>query len=681
MFASLDVILDEGPSRLGFRALAAGLEELAGDERSAAYAYLAERLDAWPDSTRCAPWSWFVALCRGRPPLPAWPLARSLELTHPVDREWRPDTLPADAGVLSGLAELTLSRPGRLWELVLDHPGSFAGLRTLRVGGGVDEDDGGFRPLSSSPLVRQLEVVELGDVVVDVQFGRPDLFRLLDDGTARYPAECLRSLGVRTPSVADMCRGLARYPLPALRELRVSFGRFKESARRVPAAARAALGRVERLQLEHVDADAFGRLAAVTELRPRSARVTRVARGEREPAAVWARMLGVSDEGVVEQLQHLNPSMIEASDGAVTALRLDLYGLPAPLKAPRGLDLSTVRTLHLTGHAAATSAMVDLLDAARLPQLRTLQIEPATGGGYHYTGEPVFQALLASGLLPRLESLTLRSPDRSPGTAGTWPLPRCLSDEIVESLARADLRRLTHLDLTGCSIGDRGAAALSQAVAPRLESLDLSLNDITAAGLAALLGGAFPSLRRLDMGFNEIGAGAAADGASPTAGVLDGLPRLRELILTRNPINAEFAGSGLAYRLLRQLWALNLSYNSQDDATLQALAKTGSASLVNLEYWKDENDEAGESSSGIFSDDTAREITHATAFARLDHFVAGIFEVEDDHGFYQVSLARPAFAAHGRAIITRSGLRSPAIASLEEPLHWHVTPDTAGGDQ
>ena len=144
---------------------------------------------------------------------------------------------------------------------------------------------------------------------------------------------------------------------------------------------------------------------------------------------------------------------------------------------------------------------------------------------------------------------------------------------------------LTILNLSGNSIGDDGAASLSQALTAKssLTNLDLSYNSIGAVGAASLSQAltANSSLTNLNLSGNSIGD----DGAASLSQALTANSSLTNLGLSGNSIGDDGAASlSQALTANSSLTNLNLSYNSIGAVGAASLfqALTANSSLTNL---------------------------------------------------------------------------------------------------
>ena len=158
----------------------------------------------------------------------------------------------------------------------------------------------------------------------------------------------------------------------------------------------------------------------------------------------------------------------------------------------------------------------------------------------------------------------------------------------VESLSKALSvnSSLTHLDLTGNSIGDSGTASLSQALAVNssLTNLNLGWNYISDSGAASLSQALAvnSSLTNLNLSWNSIGD----SGAASLSQALEVNSSLTKLDLSGNNIGDSGAASlSQALEVNSSLTKLDLSGNSISDSGAASLSQAleVNSSLTNLD--------------------------------------------------------------------------------------------------
>lgn len=156
------------------------------------------------------------------------------------------------------------------------------------------------------------------------------------------------------------------------------------------------------------------------------------------------------------------------------------------------------------GCAASEPVMISLLQSADWEALRSLSLQKG------FLGRRWLEVLSDSPCFPRLQQLTLNF--------HSFPY------KAWDALSQAP-NSLTHLQLRGVDLDDRGLASLLMCDWGQLESLGLSLNQITDKG--ALLLAKHETFRRLgslDMGYNKL----SLDGIR----ALRGAPHLQETELS-----------------------------------------------------------------------------------------------------------------------------------------------------
>ena len=125
-----------------------------------------------------------------------------------------------------------------------------------------------------------------------------------------------------------------------------------------------------------------------------------------------------------------------------------------------------------------------------------------------------WDAFARCGLFPRLARLNFGAGETD------------LSGGRAEALFRGDWPRLADLDLSGCAIGNEGAAALARTPwAGSLRRLDLAYNNLGPAGFAAVAGSRrLAGLKSLDLSYNTPGPrGVRALAGNPALRGLVGL--------------------------------------------------------------------------------------------------------------------------------------------------------------
>jgi Leucine-rich repeat (LRR) protein len=160
-----------------------------------------------------------------------------------------------------------------------------------------------------------------------------------------------------------------------------------------------------------------------------------------------------------------------------------------------------------------------------LPQLQQLDISNS-GIGRHTSATPQQLALLTQ-RMPQLQI--------APGLIAG-----------VGLLRTAQLRQLQQLDVSCCSLGRAGTAALIQCNLQQLQWLNISNNSLGQEGIAALVKWHLPQLLQLNISNNDINAPAAA-------AELAKLTQLQQLDISNNELNPAAAAQLGALTQLRQL--------------------------------------------------------------------------------------------------------------------------------
>jgi hypothetical protein len=203
--AEVERILGGPPGKLAFRALCAVLGR-AGSPVDLV-ARCAERLAAWPDEVREAPWSWLAALAAGHSK-PTWSLVRSLGLGQGSRLGTRDPVLPDPRAhpEVRGVTHLDLGwyAGDQLTALTesLDH---WDNLRAIRVAGLTDMDGESLARLAGNSAVTRLESLDLVSAQEGTwHFGKPR-FRPFAGGPWR-----LRHAGLRAPDLVHLSLPSAR---------------------------------------------------------------------------------------------------------------------------------------------------------------------------------------------------------------------------------------------------------------------------------------------------------------------------------------------------------------------------------------------------------------------------------------------------------------------------------------
>mmetsp|Transcript_6691 Transcript_6691/g.19159 ORF Transcript_6691/g.19159 Transcript_6691/m.19159 type:complete len:578 (-) Transcript_6691:94-1827(-) len=153
-----------------------------------------------------------------------------------------------------------------------------------------------------------------------------------------------------------------------------------------------------------------------------------------------------------------------------------------------------------------------------------------------------FVDFLHQGLMPKLEFLALKvGPEKLHEHNAEWTLER-----LFRALEK---RRLLHLDMDGCYMGEDGIGVLTGGDAlARVEDFGLACNSLRLSGLAALRRAVEDNklrrLRKLNLDRNELAGAKGALGQ-----LVQQLPRLELLSLTGNDLTEEdlaYVAAGIA---------------------------------------------------------------------------------------------------------------------------------------
>lgn len=641
----LTSVLAGRPSRLAFRRVASLVRRQPG-----LFGVAAEGLGSWPDEARCAPWSSLLAIVRGHPPDVGWPLARTLEVEHPALWWWDPfDGAQIEPDVFGHLAQIRLSRPGPMLELMCGRPELFGALRVLRVGVGTGEEPQLAEPLlATSALCSQLEELVLGDRGPTAGLS-PGGFESLIDGasapaSARSPV-ALRRLVVR---VAELDEGLAfleRNPLPALRELELRCMRWGNGGvAGLGENARQTLRGLERLVVSGVGTEQVTSLHELVGTGPGAIGLDVVnADGSRLAASGVLATTTTARLGCVTHFEAVLGAgaplrSLFVSPGDIAAVGAAFERDASPLDGLRELRVRLGR-------------MADYVDAAeRILRNLPASVRRIAVFDCAHDGDRIARALAASGRLGALEALELDGVS--------------LSADALGRLLDAGLDQLRTLVLGACGIGDEGAHRLARASFPALEELELRLARLSDEGLSALSRCHAPRLARLDVANNDI-EGASARIATGA------LPHLRSLRLSQNPLTGapELAPDLVA--LCRRLWSLDLSRSGLSAAGLRSLAGAEPSTLVALDLWastRDRDRPWQPLDAGTVA--RLRDSLRSGTLGDLDALVLGRYRhfVEPWQLEFDCALARSALRPDDEAALTEDQGLAPSLrASLTTP--------------
>jgi uncharacterized protein (TIGR02996 family) len=237
--------------------------------------------------------------------------------------------------------------------------------------------------------------------------------------------------------------------------------------------------------------------------------------------------------------------------------------------------LARLTHLDLSSNYLARRGLVPLAGSPHLANLTWLDLQSNTLGPEDAAAlatSPYLTKLTHLGLnLMNLALADLQELFHSPNLAGLTSL--VLGDcggHHWNFLCREVLGRLTTLTLSGCYIGDPGAAELAGAAgAARLTTLGLHSSHITPTGVEALAASRhLANLTTLDLSANDIGdGGARALAKSPH------LKHLASLDLSRCELGPRAARALAASANLPDHIVLNLAGNQLGKASRQALSR------------------------------------------------------------------------------------------------------------
>lgn len=572
--SEVERILDGPPSRLAFRALCAALDR-AGSP-AGLLSRCEERLAAWPDRMRQAPWSWLAALEAGRTRA-TWGLVRSLGLRAPrigvLDPEL-PD--PRARSEVRGVTDLELGwyASEQLAALVgtLEH---WEQLRSVRIAGLTDSDAESVTGLADDRALGRLESLDLVDVREDMWHFKKPPFRPTGERPWR-----LRHAGLRAPDLVHLIRsGL----VPDLRSADVLVC-DPEEARELADCAE--LARLERLAIgfrcgkdgrqplwkpyfgnviaEDDDAcEAFFARADLAGLRGLTVRGTPMGLGRE---GLGARgMDAVIDSGVLGRLSEVSLELLPLGDAVVS-------------RVLHGLDHHRVETLKLVDLVATDTTAGTFAAVGAFPRLRHLDL------GRNRLGPAGARQLAVDVRMPALEHLDLSGRESaSPYYGRTDVQP--VGDAGAEAWAASpNATNLTHLAVAATGLTARGLSALMTSERlHRLGELHLACNPVDDWPAHLSDAPVWRTLHTLDAAECGLGDGAVEALASTLS-----TPRLRSLSLAYNTVGPRGAAALASWASLPRLWELNLHDNVLGIEGLSALAASRAAlRLLELDLEQD----------------------------------------------------------------------------------------------
>lgn len=648
--AEIERILDGPPGRLAFRALC-GVLGRAGSP-GPLVERCEQRLAAWPDEVREAPWSWLAALHAGHS-RPGWRLARSIALKSlhysTVDPPFPDPRAQPEFRAITGL-DLGSFAADHLAAVVRDLP-HWESLRSLRIGFLTEMDGELVADFAAAPGLARFEALNLIDIHEDMWHFEKPPFR----PPAGRPLR-LRHAGLRAPDLVSLLRSDLVPRLRSADVLVCSAGEARDLA------ACPELAGVERLAIGF-----------------------RCGRNGSQP--LWEPFFG---------------NVIAEDDEAAEIFfgQADLSGLKALTLqgTPMGLGREGLG-------ARGVAAIAGLLP--RLTELTLTQLPLGDG--------PLTRVLGALDP-ERLEKLALVDVVATDVTAAAFPgsFPRLrrldLSrNQLTGAGARhlaAEVRfpALAHLDLSGWTsspyysrpavqpIGDDGAGAWAGSPhAAGLKSLNLSATGLGSEGLLALLHSArLASLAELDLSGNRLAGWPADVPLPPTVRTVDvsdcGLddnairaltssgptPALTAISLAYNTIGTAGAQALAVWDALPGLWQLNLYDNVIGDDGLTALATSRAAQLlVELDLQQD----CWNSARRPLAEPLPAEVVDPASFPNLDAMFLGV--VDEYHGAQYSS----GFPPHVREQLATAETTRPELVAFLTHLELSEQETGTGGDR
>lgn len=644
--AEVERVLGGPPGKQAFRALCAVLAR--ADNPESLVSLCDERLAAWPDAVREAPWSWLAALDAGYPK-PTWPLVRSLALrsAHLGTSDLAlPD--PRSCAEVRAVSQLDLGwfASDRLAELVetLDQWDS---LRSIQIAGLTQLDGDVVAKLAGHAALARLESLNLVTAQENVWHFEKPPFR----PPAGQPLR-LRHAGLRAPDLIHLMRsGL----VPDLRSADVLVCDVEEAQ---DLADCAELARLDRLAIgfrcgrdgrqplgqqyfgnvigEDDDAsEAFFARADLASLRDLAVRGTVMGLGREGLGARGVEAIVAS--GVLRRLTELTLELLPVGDAAIA-------------RVVGAVDHDRIEKLTLADLVATDTSAAAFVAAQAFPRLRHLDLSR------NHLGADGARQLATDVRLPALEHLDLS------GRKGGSPYYRHPGVQPVGDAwaSSPNAEKLTYLNLAATGLGTDGLVALMMSERLlALAALDVSDNPVGSWPAALENAPVWRTLRTLvlaDCGLDDDDVEALA--ATTSA------PRLHSISLAYNSIGSRGARALASWAVLPRLWELNLHDNVIGDDGLVDLATSRAAQLL-LEL--DLEQDCWNSGARPHGTPLPAEVTDQAAFPNLDAMFLGI--VDEYHGA-RYSSGFPAHVASARpelvAFLTHLDMDDPGDPDLAD---------------
>ncbi len=563
--AEVERILGGPPSKLAFRALCAALSRAGSPEDLVSHA--GQRLAAWPDPVREAPWSWLAALDAGFSK-PAWRLVRSLGFRSGHAGTTR-IALPDSHAEAHGVTHLDLGwfGPGaRRLAALAETMDRWDNLRAVEITGLSPLDNEVVARFGETPAVARLDSLTLAAA-------HEDLFHF-DKPRFRPPAGQpwrLRHVGLGAPDLAHLMRsGL----VPDLRSADVLVANLDE-ARELAGCPE--LARLDRLAIgfrcgwnkshrgwgpffgnvikeDDEACEEFFAHADLTGLRTLEVQGTALGPG-REGLGVRGAAAIVAS-GVLRQLTSLSIELLPLGDAALT----DVIA---------GIDHSLIENLTLADVVATDLTVSAFADA--YPRLRHLDLR---GNCLSAKGA---QQLATEVQLPALEYLDLSGRKGGSPYYGR-PSVQPIGDAGAEALASSNAPKLTTLKLTATGLGADGLTALMNSTL-RLTNLDVSCNPVNSWPQSLDDWRTLQALNLAECGLDDDDIEALTTATAPD---------LRSISLAYNSIGSRGARALAAWKVLPQLWELNLhDHIIGDDGLIDLAVSQAAQQLLELDLEQD----------------------------------------------------------------------------------------------
>lgn len=627
LWTELETFRSCEPSELAFRALMGLLDTWPTEEKEKAIGIASELIASWPDSNRIAPWSWCQAASRGHVE-PTWSLVRALELTSGhLTKETVDLARIASFASLDQITELEIPSYSKFHELsfLYHRPELFPSLKRLRAKDKFRDAD--VRILATSSLWEKLERFEMESM--KDSFSHKDPCRIVPQLNSKSPIQHLSLRGI------DFITLVEATDLPKLKSA-TFFIRTIEEAERL--SLRVELSQLESLTLAFrcgfsgrspfepfigtvIEAD-----EAAAEIFFRNAKLESLQELSicGYPMGYWGRegigSLGLTsliESGLLKRLKRLRLEHLPLGDEGVRCLAEDL-GTGTEIQSLELVDV------YCKGPGAVALSNEDCLRSLRNLDLSSNRIDEDSA------------ALLAFMGMPSLESLDLSGPEINPYYWNVGAQPALDLAAVVASNGW-NCQKLKQLKLSNCHLTDRALFAIFHSTKlSQLAHLDLSNNLFTAAGLAR--GIESPIWQNLNK-FRLSNCRLDNDAIEALTKVA-AAPQLRALDLSYNSIGPRGAVALAQWRVLQNVWHLNLHDNLIGDEGLVAFSQSPNLGrLLELDLEQD----CWNSRAFTFNNAAAEALRVSKAFPRLDCIFSG--KVDEYHstayspGFHQEAIS------------------------------------------